>query len=434
MWKSRIASLTRWLDGRGWKDVASKPIEWHQPAVMPPIEEVPVPVNTAALLAGDRRRIADTFDSAHPVRTRSELFGRETELDQLLAAVLDFRQHAVIHGARGSGKTSLVRVLGEHADEAGAVVLYFACEPHVTFADLLRPYLDALPASAFGPGGHRAFAQRLEQLPADFGPRAFVDLVADRVVLPTVLIFDEFDRIEDATVKSDVAAAMKLLSDALAPVLFVLVGIARTVTDVVAGHPSLRRHMRIVSLGRIGTDSVVALIERGEASTGVLFDAEARAMIASAACGSPYHLRMLAGSASLAAVAQGAETVTKGHARTGFVDAFGQWSQMNEPDARLFAKTVLACSPDERTALEVLARAAATTDVVALDSDRVTWAAHVIQSALIGEPDDGNHLDTVHFRDSTAPQMLIALLMTTPIAATPPKTTALQESDLADTR
>ena len=437
MLKSWIASLTRWLDGRGW---AEPPVIELTHRYTPPAAPVvdlpadPVPASTATRLIGDRRRIADTFDAARPVRTRGELFGRAVELDHLLAATLDFHQHAVIHGARGSGKTSLVRVLGEHADESGAVVLYFACEPHATFADIIRLYLDALPPAAFAPGGQRAFAQKLEQMPANFGPRAFVDLVADRVTAPTILIFDEFDRIEDASVKSDVAAAMKLLSDALVPVLFVLVGIARTVSDVVAGHPSLRRHMRIVSLGRIGADSVDALIARGEANTGVRFDTDARAMIADAACGSPYHLRMLAGHSSLAAVSSDADIVTKAHTRTGFVDAFSHWAQMNEPDARLFAKVVLGCTIEQRDALEALARAAATMDVVLLDTDRYDRAISMLDPALVRERgNDGEH-DGVYFRDSTAPQMLIALLMTTPVSTTAARLGAPQESNLANTR
>lgn len=130
MLKSWIASLTRWLDGRGW---AEPPVIELTHRYTPPAAPVvdlpadPAPASTATRLIGDRRRIADTFDAARPVRTRGELFGRAVELDHLLAATLDFHQHAVIHGARGSGKTSLVRVLGEHADESGAVVLYFAC-------------------------------------------------------------------------------------------------------------------------------------------------------------------------------------------------------------------------------------------------------------------------------------------------------------------
>ncbi|WP_198527010.1 ATP-binding protein [Sphingomonas sp. Ant20] len=121
--KSWIASLTRWLDGRGW---AEPPVIELTHRYTPPAAPVvdlpadPVPASTATRLIGDRRRIADTFDAARPVRTRGELFGRAVELDHLLAATLDFHQHAVIHGARGSGKTSLVRVLGEHADESGA--------------------------------------------------------------------------------------------------------------------------------------------------------------------------------------------------------------------------------------------------------------------------------------------------------------------------
>src|SRR5205085_268271 len=115
-------------------------------------------------------KIARVFDSAHPVRTRDELFGRAEELKQLLDATISFGQHSIIHGARGSGKTSLARIFGDHADQDGVVVIYMACEPGATFADLLRPYLHGIPLSAVEPSKRTQFKDELARLPQQFGP------------------------------------------------------------------------------------------------------------------------------------------------------------------------------------------------------------------------------------------------------------------------
>ena len=110
----------------------------------------------------------------------------------------------------------------------------------------------------FEVGFKERFRSEVAALPTQFGPRAFVELVSEMIAAPVVFIFDEFDRITEPTLKADIAAAMKLLSDSLSTVLFMLVGIARNISDVVDSHPSLRRHMRVVSLGRIEPTSVDA--------------------------------------------------------------------------------------------------------------------------------------------------------------------------------
>uniref|UniRef100_UPI0035CB9E14 ATP-binding protein n=1 Tax=uncultured Sphingomonas sp. TaxID=158754 RepID=UPI0035CB9E14 len=350
----------------------------------------------------DRVKIARVFDSAHPVRTRDELFGRNEELQQLLAAAVDFGQHSIIHGARGSGKTSLARVFGDHADQNGVIVIYMACEPGATFADLLTPYLRALPSGALDPSARARFKDELARLPAQFGPRTFVDLLAERVTAPTVFIFDEFDRVVDAQVKDDVAAAMKLLSDSLSSVLFMLVGIARSVSDVVDSHPSLRRHMRVVSLGRIAPESVGALIAAGELSTGVSFDADARAIIARASCGSPFHVRLFCHHAALAAVRHGSAVVSGDDARAGLKTAIEHWAAMNIDDARRFVALIDAGR--DLSGLEKAARTAALNDRLSADAD---GAASLQESLRVEDLDQ----DSLIFQDSMAPQFLISCII-----------------------
>lgn len=404
--KNTMRSLVRFFEGSGSR--RAKPsrepvLLLEAPAQDAQIEEIAPPPRTKR---ADRAMLARAFDSAHPVRTRAELLGREHELAELLAATLDFGQHTIVHGARGSGKTSLVRIFGDHADQQGAVVIYMACEPEASFGDLIFPYLRALPAAALLPGRREAFARDLAALPAGIGPRAVVELVAEHVAGPVIFIFDEFDRITDPVVKSDIAAAMKLLSDALTTVTFTIVGIARDVSDIVAAHPSLRRHMRTIALGRIEPSSVDALIAAGAASAGLDFDAPARALIGRAACGSPFHVRMFAHHAALAAVARDASAVTEADARAGLRSALECWASMNVADAKTFVRLIE--SRDKLDALEAAARRAAVND--RLD---VAGEAGDDGAALLGDlmsPETGDEAALV-FRDSVAPQFLIAVII-----------------------
>lgn len=359
----------------------------------------------------DRTKIARTFDSAHPVRTRSELFGRTRELEELLSATLYSGQHVIIHGARGSGKTSLVRVFGDHADGEGAIVIYLACEPGGSFADLIRPYLRALPPAALVSGTRARFQDDLEALPENFGARAFVDLVAERIAGPVVFIFDEFDRITDADVKAEIAVAMKLLSDALVGILFTLVGIANNVANVIECHQSLRRHMQAVSLGRIEPGSVKELIDAGEVSTGLTFEADARSAITRASCGSPFHVRLFCRHAAIAAIARGSSIVVGSDARNGLHSAILQWAAMNVEDAQRFMSLVE--SKAMLSEIERIAYAAALGDRLPANIEN---ARTLLGDTLVAEDIGG---ESLVFRDSVAPQFLIAYVILAEAATAP---------------
>lgn len=417
-----VRGLGRWLEG----DRASRRRDGklrldyqlpRQELVKPVVEPAQQDVPSKALVLGqagnrfDRAKVARTFDSSHPVRTRSELFGRTRELDELLSATLYSGQHVIIHGARGSGKTSLVRVFGDHADGEGAIVIYLACEPGGSFANLIRPYLRALPAAALVSGTRARFQEDLDALPENFGARAFVDLVADRIAGTVIFILDEFDRISDADVKSEISVAMKLLSDSLVGILFTLVGIANNVANVIEFHPSLRRHMRAVSLGRIEPSSVKELIDAGEGATGLTFGEDARAIVTRASCGSPFHVRLFCHHAAIAALARGSSDVVGSDARSGLHSAILQWAAMNVEDARKFMSLVE--SKAMLSEIERIAYAAALGDRVPADIEN---ARTMLGDTLIAEQNGG---ETFVFRDSVAPQFLIAYVILAEAAVVP---------------
>ncbi|MBM7405617.1 MULTISPECIES: ATP-binding protein [Sphingomonas] len=341
-----------------------------------------------------RARVIAAFNAAQPVDDRYELLGRMAELNRLVDGVVERRQHAVIFGVRGSGKTSLARIFGDLADEAECVALYHAATGDTEFVDLLRPYLPFLQAEA-RPAGRAALSALAER---DFTARDFVSAAAPGLARRVFLIVDEFDRIENAQTKAQMASLLKLLSDTRAPLQFLLVGIAADVDELLEAHPSLRRHLTAVPIRPFGSRAVEAVIDEGSRRSGLLFPAEARVLIGAAAAGSPYHVRLFCQAAGLAAAEAGAGTVDVAAVRTGLAASFEEWASVNASAAALFER--LCRLADLRERLRALACDAAAHQTVA--ADRVPQA---LAPALLF-----NDAGTAVFADSLAPQFLLARL------------------------
>ncbi|RYE98265.1 MAG: hypothetical protein EOO77_37570, partial [Oxalobacteraceae bacterium] len=96
--------------------------------------------SAASNLDDKRKSLHAAFNSSRPVDAPAELAGREQEIATLITTVFDEDAHALIHGARGSGKTSLARVFGAQADQRGIVTIYLACDAIDSFSELFIPY------------------------------------------------------------------------------------------------------------------------------------------------------------------------------------------------------------------------------------------------------------------------------------------------------
>lgn len=355
-----------------------------------------------------RTRLVDAFNAAHPVARRRELRGRDDQLNALFDGVLGQRKHAIVHGARGSGKTSLVRVFADHADRRGVVLIYLACDAHSTFVGLMRPFIRFVPAGNIPAGRERAFRAEVAALGTKFGPRELVSLLVQLAPKPIIFILDEFDRVTDPGVQDAIATTMKLLSDAKAPAQLLVVGIAQSVTELIDHHPSLRRHMTAVSVGRIADAEIDRLIEEGAARARITVEPAARAMLVAAAAGSPYHARLFAYHAGMAALDDDDDQVTADRAHTGLARAIDEWARVNDPDHALF-EHLAGYDEAGRAALGEIATFAARNQGGVPEAAPGTAADQALR--LLAPALDRNGNRTM-FRDSLAPQFLIAMMRT----------------------
>jgi hypothetical protein len=372
-----------------------------------PVAAADLLVKRRAATAQRRAAIMTAFDAAHPVERRGDLLGRNDKLDLLFDAVLEQGHHAIVHGARGSGKTSLVRVFGDYADQQEAVVIYLACEPTGDFDALIMPYLDYIPASALQPGGRSRLEAGLAGPDRRSGARALSSLLADTVARQVILILDEFDRVVDPELQSQMATFMKLLADARVPVQLVLVGIAQSVDTLIASHLSLRRHVTAVDVGRLSDAEAKEIIDRGCALSNIAFDSAARDLIVRVSLGSPYHVRLFSQSAAMAMLRKGGEAVDRSVALQGLKLATTAWGRLNEADHTIF-NAAGALAPARRVKLESFVAALIASHGVSPD-DQAAAAAEidVLGAALAAQAARPGWLG---FRDSLAPQFLLAIL------------------------
>jgi hypothetical protein len=282
-------------------------------------------------------------------------------------------------------------------------------------------YVREIPDSCFVPGERQrvigAFERSAADSPVDeMGPTELVDLLATLEVGRIAFVLDEFDRVTDPRVRNQIATFMKLLSDACLPVQLIIVGISRDLHSLLGEHPSLRRHLIPISIGRIDTAAVRRMIATGAQRAGISFTEDSIDLIASVAQGSPYHVRLFCAHACFHALKNGTECVAIDAAVAGIASAAQDWAQMSPQDAATF-EWALDGPQAVRSALSHVARFAAQNDEIDLPhlrqtlGDQLDNVVGLLRGVLGPSGDSADHLV---FRDSLAPQFLLALAMMHP--------------------
>lgn len=356
------------------------------------------------------------FGANQPVENPRDLFGRARELDLLSASVLDGGMHAVIYGPRGSGKTSLVRVFGDLADERGASVIYQSCAGGTGFGELMLPYLDDIGPAAFGMRADD-FARAVAAVAAAPSPRSLATLLvrADREDL--VLILDEFDRLEDVEIKAQLALLVKLLSDMRSRVRLVFVGISGDLSELIDVHASVRRHLVPIGLSPLSESEVENFIVTTSRAIGLTFLPSALSLLRWLVCGSPYHMRLFSLHTCLHAIEHDQRNADDATVFAGIDRALRIWRGTNERDHALFGDIVGRASLP-RTAIEAVARLAATrleytADDVVTALDRAgadaTIMPPLIEALAPALGRMGANSSRMVFDDVLAPQFLLAM-------------------------
>jgi Cdc6-like AAA superfamily ATPase len=241
--------------------------------------------------------LRDAFTPTRPKKSAALFSGRFKQLQRIIAAIEEERAHVMVYGERGSGKTSLANVLAGKAEEAGYLVLRFACSSELGFEDIFRSFLRRMPATLLAEGigaTSRAGIDNFEQLLTRHCDIPELLHIFERIYEKhVILIIDEYDRVTSEDTKAKLAELLKNLSDAAAPVTLLIIGVAENVDQLLGKHPSLQRTIVTVPMPLMTRREIDGIIASGEERSGLSFDPWVRQTIIDFAQGLPYHAQLL---------------------------------------------------------------------------------------------------------------------------------------------
>ena len=234
--------------------------------------------------------LLDVFTPARPKISGRALTGRHTELNRIVAALTAERCHVVLYSKRGRGKTSLANAAVEVLRSRGVAVARYTCHSGSSFQEIVNGLLRDLPGSLLVVSAEQRSGTGCEAaLPKDGLCLADLVLLPSRLTCRSlVCVVDEFDRVEDAIVRSQFADAIKHLSDRGSQLVFLLIGVAENLDNLLGQHESIRRNVVPVALPLLTRDEVRTMVATGATQAG--FDIEGAVLddVAALSGGVPY--------------------------------------------------------------------------------------------------------------------------------------------------
>lgn len=261
------------------------------------------------------RNLQAAFRPHAPIEESDAFQGRTQELARVSDAVSSPGLHVVIYGERGAGKTSLANV----ATASHRRVRLF-CQKTSTFnllmRDILVEYGRAHEQRIVFDTQHRTVRLENRILATDsLSGNDLRSFLPERD--PLCIVLDELDRVEDVDVAAQIAELCKNLSTYQTNVTMVLIGVAETADLLLKGHASNIRNLRQVSLERMSTQELKAILRHGENVLRIRFETNTERRILSISDQYPYYLHLIAKNSAHSALNRGSVEVTAQDLNTG---------------------------------------------------------------------------------------------------------------------
>lgn len=234
----------------------------------------------------------------------------------VVSAILQKGRHAILYGERGVGKTSMAKVLAELISDAGLKTVNsdtINCDPTDDFSSLWHKAFKELTfkikiATGFSKTDREEEKDLDHLVPKRIAPDD-VRRALSTLVERTVIVFDEFDRIQNKEAKTLMADTIKNLSDHSIDTTLLIVGVAQSVMDLIYEHRSIERSLIEIPMPRMSTDELSQIIAKGLTKTQVKMAESVQQKIVRLSHGLPHYTHLLSLETGLCAVNRESETI-----------------------------------------------------------------------------------------------------------------------------
>ncbi len=198
-------------------------------------------------------RAAALFTYASPINREDLLAGRSDQILKAINAAVQVGQHAILYGERGVGKTSLARViltmLPNYCEAQKFESAIVNCDLNDHFVDIWKRIFREIAS--------------LKDVQVDFdnlNPDYIRFLLQNNLTGKTVVVIDEFDRMDCDSSRDLFADTIKALSDHAVDITLIMVGVADSVTELIQNHSSIGRCLFQIPLPRLSRSELCQII------------------------------------------------------------------------------------------------------------------------------------------------------------------------------
>ncbi len=260
--------------------------------------------------------IDEIFTPSSPVENRDFFAGRQKQILALKETINEKGQHAVMHGLRGAGKTSLANMTPYLFKNLMSIKI--TCNRNDGFASIWERALRKIrfvqnrQTVGFHPNTETEVFP-IEIPETDKISPTEIEQILMGIQANMLFIFDEFDMIRSKSVKSRMADMIKSVSDNLPHVTILIVGIAESVDDLIGEHPSIERCMKQIELPLMSDDEAADMLLRNLSYLKLNIEDAVLSKIIDTASGFPNYLHLMAKYAAKAAIEEDKDLITGTH-------------------------------------------------------------------------------------------------------------------------
>jgi len=246
-------------------------------------------------------QLGSIFTPGSPINNRDLFSGRKNQISKIINAITQKGFHAILYGERGVGKTSLSIILEAMLKNSqNPLPFYFLranCDGSDNYSSIWKKVFEnitineATNSIGYIQNENIKHVSFLEKLPSEITPNIVKNaLSAISQSQHSVIVFDEFDRIndEDRKIKKLIADTIKLLSDSGINSTILLIGVADSVDELIEDHNSIERALMQIPMPRMSSNEIKEIVENGLKRLSMEIDDEPKGQIISLSQGLPY--------------------------------------------------------------------------------------------------------------------------------------------------